>query len=90
MLDAELLALLVCPETHQDVALATPGEVTALNGAIQGGKVRTVSGKDVTEPVEGALIRIDRAVAYPVREGIPIMLAPEALAISGLNLAAGV
>ena len=26
MLHAELLALLVCPETHQDVTLATPAK----------------------------------------------------------------
>ena len=35
MLDAELLALLVCPETHQDVVLATPDEIEVLNGAIR-------------------------------------------------------
>ncbi len=88
MLDAELLALLVCPETHQDVALATPGELIHLNEAIRAGKVLTVAGRAVTEPVEGALIRIDRAVAYPIREGIPVMLVPEGLATAQLNLAA--
>jgi uncharacterized protein YbaR (Trm112 family) len=85
-LDAELLALLVCPETHQDVTLATTEEITRLNEAIRAGQVRTVAGKDVAEPVEAALIRIDRAIAYPIREGIPVMLVPEGLVVSGVKL----
>ncbi|MCE0498086.1 MAG: hypothetical protein LV481_09095 [Methylacidiphilales bacterium] len=86
MLDPELLALLVCPETHQDVALAPEGEIARLNEAIRAGQVLTVAGKKVEEPVEGALIRTDRAVAYPVRDGIPVMLVPEGLVIHSLNL----
>ena len=90
MLDAELLALLVCPETHQDVVLATSGEITQLNEAIGRGEVQNVAGKGVAQPVEAALIRIDRAIAYPIREGIPVMLVPEGLVISGVNLTQGI
>jgi uncharacterized protein len=86
MLDAELLALLVCPETHQDVNLATAGEIALLNEAIREGRVRTAGGNPVDQPVEGALIRVDRAVAYPIRDGIPVMLVAEGFAISQLNL----
>jgi uncharacterized protein YbaR (Trm112 family) len=86
MIDAELLALLVCPETHQDVTLATPGEIALLNEAIRGGRVRTAGGNPVNQPVEAALIRADRSIAYPVRGGIPVMLVAEGLAISQVNL----
>jgi len=86
MLDSELLALLVCPETHQDVTLATPLEIARLNEAIKAGQVQTVGGANVTQPLEGALIRIDRAIAYPIRERIPVMLVPEGLLISKLDL----
>lgn len=86
MLDAELLALLVCPATHRDVALAMPGEIALLNEAIREGHVQTVGGSPVDQPVEGALIRADRAVAYPIRDGIPVMLVPEGLVISRVNL----
>jgi len=88
MLPAELLDLLVCPETLKDLTLATPAEIAVLNQAINEGQLRNAAGKEVTEPVEGALIRIDRAIAYPVRESIPVMLGPEGLVISGLNLTA--
>jgi len=86
MLDAELLALLVCPETHQDVALAMPGEIVLLNEAIREGRVWTAGGNPVSQPVEGALIRVDRVIAYPIRDGIPVMLVAEGLAVSKVNL----
>ena len=86
MLDPELLALLVCPETHQEVAPASEREVTRLNEAIRAGQVLTVAGKQAEGPVAGALIRADRAVAYPIRDRIPVMLVPEGLVIRGLDL----
>jgi uncharacterized protein YbaR (Trm112 family) len=86
MIDAELLALLVCPATHQDVTLATPDEVGRLNAAIGEGCVQTAGGKPVAQPVEGALIRTDRSIAYPIRDGIPVMLVAEGLAISQVKL----
>ena len=86
MIAPELLALLVCPETHQDVALATAGEIAQLNEAILLGKVRTAKGNPVDQPVEGALIRADRTIAYPIRDGIPVMLVAEGLAIPQVNL----
>ena len=89
MLDAELLALLVCPETRRDVALATPGEIALINEAIKQGLIHTVGGKIVDQPVQGALIRDDRAVAYPIKGGIPVMLVDRrqaCLLISGLKL----
>jgi uncharacterized protein YbaR (Trm112 family) len=82
MLNPDLLALLVCPETHQDVVLATPDEIARINEAIQRGSVRTAAGVSVEQPVEAALIRADRAVAYPVRDDIPVMLVPEGLVLS--------
>jgi uncharacterized protein YbaR (Trm112 family) len=86
MLNAELLALLVCPETHQDVTLATPGEIALLNEAIRRGQVRTAGGSPVEQPVEDALIRQDRLIAYPIRDGIPVMLVAEGLSIPQVNL----
>jgi uncharacterized protein YbaR (Trm112 family) len=79
MLNPELLSLLVCPETHQDVALALPEEIEQINAAVVQGQLRTVAGELVKQPVEAALIRTDRRVAYPIRDGIPVMLVTEGL-----------
>jgi len=86
MLDAQLLALLVCPATHQDVALATPAELERLIQAIRDGDVRTVAGKEADAALDGALVRQDGAVAYAIRDGIPVMLVDEGLAIGHLDL----
>jgi uncharacterized protein YbaR (Trm112 family) len=86
MLDPELLALLVCPETHQEVTLATSEEIALINVAICEGHVRTAGGNSVNQPVQGALIRADRAIAYPIRDGIPVMLVAEGLAIPQVKL----
>jgi uncharacterized protein YbaR (Trm112 family) len=86
----ELLALLVCPETHQDVALASAAELAALNDAIQRGEVRNRAGLPIAAPLEAALIRVDRAVAYPIVEDFPVMLIPEALDLQSLDLRASV
>ncbi len=86
MINPELLALLVCPETHQDIALASPTEIGQINEAIGRGQVTNAAGEAVGEPVQGALIRTDRTIAYPIRYGIPVMLGPEGLVLSPVNL----
>ena len=85
MLNPDLLALLVCPETHQDVFLATPEEIAGINEAIGRGQVQTAAGAVVDQPVDAALIRVDRAIAYPIRDDIPVMLVSEGLVLSQVN-----
>ena len=88
MLDAQLLALLVCPATHQEVALAGSAQVERMLRAVREGEVRTVGGREAEATFEGALVRRDGAVAYPVRDGIPVMLVEEGLAVGHLDLRA--
>jgi uncharacterized protein YbaR (Trm112 family) len=56
MLDPELLALLVCPETRQELTPAGPEEIARMNEAIRRGRVRNVGGGTVAEPVEEGLV----------------------------------
>ncbi len=79
MLDPELLEILCCPETRQDLAEAPPEAVAALNNAISRGEVRNRGGAPVTEPAAGLLVRQDGLFGYIVRDGIPVMLVEEAV-----------
>jgi len=79
----ELLDILVCPETRQSLTLADADEVMGINQQIARRELVNREGKTVTEPVEGALIRADRQVLYPIRDDIPIMLIDEAIALGG-------
>jgi len=81
MIDPGLLKILCCPETHQSVVEAETALVADLNSRIAAGTLKTNAGKAVSDPIDGALVRSDRRVAYPVRNHIPIMLVEEAIRI---------
>jgi uncharacterized protein len=86
MIDAELLAILCCPETKQDLIEGTADQVTALNTAIAADSVKNRIGQAVSEPVDGLLIRADQQFAYIVRDEIPVMLKDEAIPLASLRL----
>lgn len=77
----ELIDILVCPETKQKVHLAAPDTLRQINDRIAKGEIQTVAGSRVEQNIEGALVRGDGKVAYPIRTGIPVMLVDEGLKI---------
>lgn len=79
MVDAELLAILVCPEDKTPVTQADAETLSALNARISAGQVKNRGGQAVTEPVSEGLVRADGKYLYPVRDDIPVMLIDEAL-----------
>ena len=82
MVDPELLQILVCPESKQSLKEADADLVRRLNVALAAGSIRNRAGEVAREPLDGALVREDGEFLYPVREGIPIMLIDEAIALS--------
>jgi uncharacterized protein YbaR (Trm112 family) len=59
----------VCPTTRKGLRLATEREVEALRQ------------REGLTKIEGAWIRSDRAVAYPVLRGIPLLVPSNAISL---------
>ena len=86
MIDKELLNVIVCPETKQDLELAEPGLVQKINSLIEKGELLNRSKQRISEKIDGGLVRKDdRKYLYPIRDDIPILLIDESIPLEGLE-----
>jgi uncharacterized protein YbaR (Trm112 family) len=83
-IDKDLLAILCCPETKQDVAMAADTLIGRLNERIANGELKNKGGQIVTEKLDGGLLRADKKILYPIREDIPVMLIEEGIPVDGM------
>lgn len=84
-MEDSFLSLLRCPRTGGRLALAGPEALTELNDSARKGKLVSVSGQEVQEPLEAALISVCGHWLYPVREGVPMLLVDQALSAADLK-----
>ncbi len=84
-IDKDLLAILCCPESKQDVCLVTSAELAALNEKVAEGNVKNIAGATVIEKLDGGLLRADKKILYPIREDIPVMLIEEGIPMEGIS-----
>lgn len=78
-MDKRLLDILCCPVNKRPLKPIGREQLRALNQAITAGGVLKVTGDAQTQPLGDALIRDDHQVIYPVDDGIPVLLADEAI-----------
>lgn len=82
MIDADLLKIMCCPETHQGLSPADSSLLQKLNQEIASGQCRNRAGQPVQEKIDGGLVREDQKFLYPIRQDIPIMLIDEAIPLA--------
>ena len=86
MIDTQLLEILCCPETKQDISILGADKLALLNKKIEQGDVTNHNGEKVTDVLEEALVRADGEVAFPIRSQIPVMLIGESISLKQLEI----
>ena len=85
LISDDLLEIVVCPENRTRLALAKADIVERVNAAIQRGTLHRRGGQLVAERVDGLLVREDGQVAYPIRDGIPVLLADDGIPLEQIE-----
>jgi uncharacterized protein YbaR (Trm112 family) len=78
-LNPALLEILCCPETGEKLQEMYGEPFEALNRDLESGTKENRRGEKQTAAWEGALIRRDGKLVFPVRNGIPVLLLDEAV-----------
>jgi len=79
-MDRKLLDILACPATRQPLSLLGRDGLDALNAAIAAGGIRRADESPQAEPLREALVTRDHRLVYRIEDGIPVLLADEAIA----------
>jgi uncharacterized protein YbaR (Trm112 family) len=78
-MNRDLVKILCCPETKQNVEFADKETIRELNRKIAAKQLKNRGGVLLTERIEDGLIREDKKYIYPIKSDIPIMLINEAI-----------
>jgi len=81
-IEADFLRLLVCPQSHEPLRMASEEELGRVNRSIRAGTARNRAGDTVVGEIEEGLVAESGGFVYPVSEGIPNLLVEEAIDLS--------
>lgn len=84
--DSALLDILCCPVTRLPLERMPASRLERLNALVREAKVRNRGGDAVTAPLDEALMTRDGKLAYPVRDGIPVLLEDEGIELNSIGV----
>lgn len=84
-MDKLLLEILCCPVTRVPVDLLPGNALATLNRGIDAGAVKDLAGNVLQQRLREALATRDGQLIYRVEDGIPVMLADQAIRVADLG-----
>ncbi len=84
-ISADLLDIICCPVTRLPLRVMSEETIEALNRRIEQGSLVGRDGEALTEPLTEALVTGDGKLAYPVHDGIPVLLEDSGIVLSQLD-----
>ena len=84
-MDKRLLTILRCPVTHKGLNVASRDMLARVNAAIESGGLANHDGTVLSEPLDEALVTDDEKLAYPVSNGIPVLLEGESISLEQVD-----
>lgn len=83
--DSALLDIVCCPVTHQPLQVLPESKLALLNARIAEHKIKNREDEVVATPLEQALVTRDGRLAYPVQDGIPVLLEPQGILLTQIT-----
>ena len=84
-IDSNLLDIICCPVTRLPMEVMSEATLREVNLRIRDSKLVSRDGAVLTEELEQALITRDGKLAYPVQNGIPVLLEDRGIVLSQLE-----
>ena len=83
--DAKLLDIICCPVTRSPMEIMPEATLREVNRRIKDSRLVSRDGTVLTEELLEALVTRDGKLAYPIRDGIPVMLEDHGIVLSQLE-----
>ncbi len=84
-MDKALLDIVCCPVSLVPLAVMPESKLHRLNELIRARQIKNREGVALDLPLEEALMSRDEKIAYPVRDGIPVLLQEQGIMLAQLD-----